>query len=507
MGFNLLLILLLVGSSTEVCRPGSGTGAPAAVGPRHGGVDWRQDPQQATVSGGYIALAQTQEEIEGALDLSRAAKEQIETFEGMLRRNGDMSAEKQAVIMLWLVDLYESIGEFDGVEWSYRRVLAFFPADVGVMNAYALFLIEKRHDGERAESLLVEASHWGRYTDARSLDRGGTYQLRSRVEIEKGDFESAIRHATMAVELMDDESSADARRVLAKSYLGAGYYDTAAEVYIDLIALERGAVTEDINALKLFIDRTDSYTAEDLNVLIDRAIADREAEKRRRVEAEAAELVAIPSSDGVMLEGTLRRRGGEGAILFIPDLGSTRTVYKPYAQLLGIDGISSLTLDLRGQGGSRSDSLLTQENLPLTHAQRLPDDVVAGFRFLERELRLDPSRIVIVTEGFAAPVVEQSLPRGGLAAPVVYLSPAFVPSDKDLANSVAFHPDLPILLFYSSEDLHALRSCSYFRKAKTFNKLKVYPLRNSGRGVDILRRNPDALESFQTWMRAVASGG
>jgi tetratricopeptide (TPR) repeat protein len=448
---------------------------------------------------------QTQEEIEGALDLTAEARKQIEQLEGMLTRNGDMSAERQAVILLWLVDLYESVGDYGEVERSYRRVLAFFPADVGIMNSYALFLIDLRRDGERAESLLVAASHWGRYTDARSLDRAGTYELLARVELDKDDYESAIRDASTAVVLRDDESSAGARRLLARSYVGAGDYDAAARTYVDLIALEHGAVVEDLNALKLMVDRTQTYEAADLNDVIERAIQERDTERRRQAEAEGAELVTIPSSDGFLLEGTLRRRQGEGAVLFVPDLGSTRTVYKPYAQLLGIDGISSLTLDLRGQGGSRCDSLLTQENMPLAHAQRLPDDVVAGFRYLREQLGLESPRIAIVSEGYAAPVVEMALPEGGLAAPVVYLSPAFLSPDKELANAIAFHPDLPILLYYSSEDLHALRSCSYFRNYKDFNKLEVRTVRDSGRGVGILRRNPGALEAFQVWIRRVVS--
>jgi tetratricopeptide (TPR) repeat protein len=472
-------------------------------------MDWRQDPRRPLNSLSSeptrhsIWLAQTQEELEGALDFTQAAKEQIGYFERMLV--SDLSAERQAAILLWLVDLYRSVGQYDGVERSYRRILAFFPADVGIMNSYALFLIEQGGASERAESLLVAATQWGRYTDARSLDRGGTYELLARVEMEKGDYDSAIKRARMAVELMDDESSAGARRVLAESLRHAGRYDDAARVYIDLIALERGAVIEDVNALKLFVDRTGSYRSEGLNAAIDSAIADREAEKRLRVEAEGAELVAIPSAGGVVLEGTLRRRAGEGAILFVPDMGSTRRAFTPYAQLLGVDGISSLTLDLRGQGGSRFDSLLTQENMPLRHAQRLPDDVVAGFRYLQGALRLDPARIVIVTEGYASPIVEQALPLGGLAAPVVHLSPAFTPLDKELANSIAFHPDFPVLLYYSDEDLHALRSCSYYRKAKNFSQLDIRRVRKSGRGVDILRRNPNALEGFQVWVRAATS--
>jgi hypothetical protein len=466
---------------------------------RAAGAPVRRHPRQPV-------MAQAQQEgIEGTLDLSDSAREQIEYFESMLRQSGDMAADRQAVVLLWLVDLYDAIEDFGAVERTYLRILAYYPADVGVLNSFGMFLIERQRDYERAESLLVEASRWGRYTDARSLDRGGTYELLARVEMEQEKYEIALRHASLAIELMDDESSVNARRILAETFRRSGEYDEAVLAYIDLIAIERGANTEDINSLKLFVDEAEHYEAGDLNGLIEDAVRERDTERRRHVEAEGAELVSIPSTGGVVLEGTLRRRDGPGAVLFIPDTGSTRTRYTPYAQILGVDGISSLTLDLRGQGGSRSDSLLTQQNMPLRHAQRLPDDVTAGFRYLQEALGLEAASIMIVTEGYGSSLVEKALHRDGLGSPVAHLSPSFNPDDKDLANSIAFHPDLDILLFYSSEDLHALRSCSYFRKAKKFNKLEIVPYEDSGRGIDILRRNPVALEKFQDWARKTVS--
>ncbi|MGD8414189.1 MAG: hypothetical protein PVF33_08145 [Candidatus Latescibacterota bacterium] len=452
-----------------------------------------------------IARAQTQEELEGTLDFTKTAEEQIDYFEGMLERNGDMSFERQTSILLWLIDLYRSLERYQDVERCYRQILVFYPDDTGVMNSYALFLIETGGKEERAESLLVTATKWARFEDTRSLDQGTTYELLARLKMESGDYDTAVENAKTAIALMDDEASAGARRVLAESLRRAGRYDAAAQAYIDLIALERGTVHEDINALQLFIDRTDSYRGEHLSATLDSAIAARAVEKRRQAEAEGAELVTVRARDGLELEGTLRRRDGDGAVLFVPDLGKSRRVFTPYAQLLGVDGISSLTLDLRGQGGSRYDSLLTQENLPLRHAQELPEDVVAGFRFLQRALKPPPAQIVIVTEGFASAVVERALPRGGLAAPVVHLSPAFDPLDKELANSIAFHPDFPVLVYYSTEDLHALRSASYFRNVKNFSGLQIRPLEKSGRGVEMLKRNPNALEGFQDWVRSVTA--
>jgi tetratricopeptide (TPR) repeat protein len=366
-------------------------------------------------------------------------------------------------------------------------------------------LIETGGREERAESLLVTATKWARFADTGSLDKGTTYELLARLKMESGDYDAAVENAKTAIALMDDEASAGARRVLAQSLRRAGRYDAAAQAYIELIALERGTIHEDINALQLFIGRTNSYRAEYLSATLDSAIAEREEEKRRQAAAEGAELVTVRARDGLELEGTLRRRDGEGAVLFIPDLGKSRRVFTPYAQLLGVDGISSLTLDLRGQGGSRYDSLLSQEDLPLSHAQELPEDVVAGFRYLQQAMQPASDRIVIVTEGFASPVVERALPRDGLAAPVVHLSPAFDPLDKELANSIAFHPDFPVLIYYSTEDLNALRSSSFFRNVKKFSKLDIRPLEKSGRGVDMLKRNPNALEGFQNWVRSATA--
>lgn len=450
-----------------------------------------------------IATGAAGQTVDGIVDRGADTRVQIDELETILRGNADMPAERQAVMLLWLAELYEYVGDSAGVESSYLRILAFFPYDVGVMNRYAAFLLDGRGESARAESLLVAASQWGRYTDARSLDRGRTYELLARVEMENGDLPAAERHALMAIELVDDEASAGARRVLAETLHRAGAHDAAVEEYIDLIALERGTHREDINSVRVIAAASDRYRNTDLNRLVEEAIVRREAARRDRIESEGAELVAVTARDGVELEGTLRRRGGSGAVLMIPGRNNTRSVWTPYAQLLGIDGISSLTLDLRGQGGSRSDSLPSPDGLDARHRERLPDDVVAGFRYLRDALSVAGESLVIAGEGDACAVIEKALRRGRLDAAVVYLSPGFDRGDRELRDAVSFHPRRPALLYYSREDLHALRSTSYFKKNKDLPDLTVNVLDRAGHGTDILRRDPGALESFQVWLRRV----
>jgi hypothetical protein len=155
--------------------------------------------------------------VEGIVDRSRDTRVQINELESILH-NSDMAAERQAVMLLWLAGLYEYVEDYDHVEWCYIRILAFFPYDVGVMNKYAAFLLDTESNSEKAESVLVAASQWGRHIDARSLNRGRTYELLAGVELDKGEYAAAERHAIMAIELVEDEASVGARRGRARTH-------------------------------------------------------------------------------------------------------------------------------------------------------------------------------------------------------------------------------------------------------------------------------------------------
>jgi hypothetical protein len=68
---------------------------------------------------------------EGVVDLRADTEEQIARIEILLRGNADMAAERQAIMLRWLVDLYELVGDHDNVEWCFQRILAFSPTMSG----------------------------------------------------------------------------------------------------------------------------------------------------------------------------------------------------------------------------------------------------------------------------------------------------------------------------------------------------------------------------------------
>jgi len=444
----------------------------------------------------------------GVIDLRADAAVQIEQIESILEDPRDMPAPNQVVFLRWLIELYEFVGETDKVEPCYRRILSFYPYDVGTLNAYARFLFEQKEAPARAESLLYDAALWGKYTDARSLDRGHTFELLSRVELTNGRLEEAIRDAETAIALVDEESAAGPLRVLAEAYVRSGAFDQAADTYLELIALERGLVREDINALKLFADKS-KYETGDLNDVIAKTVERKNEDRRRRLEATGAEQVVISSEDGVRLEASLRRGQGSGpggAVLFIHDLGGTRAGFVPFAELLFVDGVTTLSVDLRAHGGSRTDSLLSIEDLTGHHAEALVDDIIAGYRYLAEKFAIADGRVVVVAAGRSCALVEKALYRGHLSAPVVYLSPVFDRDDRGLRNAIAFHADLPMLVLYSTEDFEVRRTLQVFTDVKSFPHLDARPLSDAGHGIDILRRDPGALERFRAWILESLAG-
>jgi tetratricopeptide (TPR) repeat protein len=447
----------------------------------------------------FAARATTAQDIEGYIDFNQTVERQIAQLERLV--GGDLDARKQAVAYQWLIDLYHYVGKLDDVDRCYRSILSFFPDDVGTMNAYARFLMDDRKDNARAEEILKAAYARASATDTRSIDIGTTYQLRAELERRAGRYESAVALAGRAVELMSDERAADAMRIRAQSLLALERYDDAAEQYLRLIGIERGTNLEDVNALQLFASKTTRYGSGSVQSLVDGAIADARKRYLSRIELEGGSLVEVTSSDGAKLEGTLRRTEGPGAVLFVPDTGGLRSEFTPYAQILFVDDISSLAVDLRGQGGSRADSLQSYETLSQYNRDMLVEDVIAAYRYLQGSLGLDESHVAVVAAGHACALVEKALRDGRIAAPVVHISPVFPEFDPDLRSALAYHPDRPALFISAREDLSSMRSIRTFPgiEARSHSEVRAYS--DAGHGLETLRRSPDALEDFQGWLR------
>jgi len=444
-------------------------------------------------------LARQGSDTEGVIDISSEFEKQIERIQSRLLSNPDMDAEKQSVLLTWLIELYDSTSRYEEVGKCYEKILSFFPQDVGVRNRYAEFLMRRLHKTKKARRILVDALRYAELTEAKASDRGNTHLLLGRLAYGEGDYGKAIDEFTKAVFLFEERPGLREKALesLVSSYVRIGDYDEAFEEKLRIIAARGRYSAGEKKELAELLERSGKKNGKDLSRLIEDAIEKEKEKKQARIESKGAELVSIESPDGFPLEGTFYRAEGKRAALFVAPPGRSRTVFDVTAQLVYASGASALTLDLRGSGGSR---LFDPEDPRERDDEKMKDDVRAGIRFLENRLEVPGDSIVIVTAGEGAAIVESAVARSGIKSSVAYLSPVFDRENVETFNAISFRPDLPVLIIYSVEDRSSLLSVEFFRKAKKLSRLRVLELQKKGHGTGILSRSPAALKALLDWI-------
>ncbi len=435
----------------------------------------------------------------GSVDIRESVNQRIRELESQI--GGDTAAEKQAVILRWLADLYVSVGDLDAAEQAYERILAFFSFDTATSNAYARFLIDVRGDAGRAERVLRDAIGWADALDEPPVAIGHTYALRARVLRALGRCAEAIEPSDRAVEMLDEDAAEEALRVRAACLAEAGRLDEARRNYAELLGSNGAANPDDVSgfiaALTAGPGRIDAGEVESA---IAKAIEDARERRREAAKAEGATIVEMRTSDGVRIEGTFRRGGDlPRAVVFVPESSSRRSVYTPYAQLLSLDGISTLTVDPRGHGDSRSDSLPSFNGMSETHRARIADDIALAVRRAGEETGAPAHRIVVIAAGDGCAAVERALHEHALACSIVHLSPVFDPEDRALASALSFRQPRPSMLLVSDEDVYALHSLGYFLDRAGTNGVKSDVLTGAGHGNSLLR-DPEHFAGVLTWI-------
>jgi tetratricopeptide (TPR) repeat protein len=448
-----------------------------------------------------LAIPAEAQDSTGTVDTRGDVANQIRTLEMMI--GGDVAAEKQAVTLRWLADLYVLAGRLDDAQRAYERILVFYPNDVASNNAYAEFLLEHKHNPARADSTLRAALAWDRAAPVHSSYLGRTYALLARALRDRGRCDEALTASEKALGLLDEDSAEDALRVRAGCLTDLGRRDDAHAAYLLLIGETAASRADDVNAFIALASgpnhRVDAATVQgEIAAAIDSARANR----RKAAAAEGATIVELDGADHVRLEGTLRGNGKDAAILFVPDIGERRVLYTPYAQLLSIGGITTLTIDLRGQGDSRCDTLPDFEHMSPDQRDRLPDDVATAYDFLRTRTRLPETHIAIVASGEASEIVERALHDHALEPAVVHLSPIFDPADRDLASALSFHPPRPALAVASREDVYAVRSLELFAASVDSGLADTRVYDAAGHGVDLLR-DPGRFDAISRWLDRV----
>lgn len=440
----------------------------------------------------------TAQDSTGVVDTRRDIAARIQELQQQV--GGDESAEQQSVVLLWLADLYVSAGRLDDAAAAYEQVLTFFPFDPAATNAYARFLLDQRGDPEHAEKILHDALANANALDSPPPYIGQTYALRARALRALGRCEDALSPSDNALALLDTDAAEDALRIRAACLAETGRRDQARQAFLDLIGTSGGSNADDVSSYIALLTATSGHVEaagvkQDIAGAIERARAERRADAR----AEGAEIVELRARDGARVEATLRKGDGARAVVFVPETGERRATYTPYAQLLALDGVTTLTVDPRGYGDSRCDSLPDAALFTDDQRARIADDIATAIQYLRDERGIATADIAVVSAGDGVGYVERARHENALAVATIHLSPILNPDDRAVAAALSFRPPRAALVLASGEDVYAVRSLGYFRTAAGDDSVTTRVFRSAGHGVSIIR-DPARYRMMADWI-------
>ena len=444
------------------------------------------------------AAAQQQSDSTGTVDTRPSVRAQIERLERLT--SGDVTPDKMTVYLRWLADLYTGIGDLDGAQSAYQRILVLDPYDLASSNLLAMFLLDQRKKPGDALQFLDQTIGWASKQEPTPLYLGQTYALQARALRELGRYDEALAASNRATARLDPDAAEEVLRIQAVSLQELGKRDDAEKAFEHLIGLTGGSSADDINSLiALETAKSGSIDAKQLRARVQKAIDDARREREETLRHDGAEMVVLEGEGLVRLEGTLRRGKGPNAVLFVPDLGGRRSAYTPYAQLLALDGVTAFAIDPRGHGDSRCDSLPSFLELSLDNRERIASDIATARRYMTDTLKIPTARIAVVVAGAASTDVEHAMHSLDLGTIVVHLSPVFDPLDRDVASAIAFRPPRPALVMVSEEDMYSVQSVSAMQAAQPDQPITVKTVRSSGHGVTLLHR-PENFAVITEWL-------
>jgi pimeloyl-ACP methyl ester carboxylesterase/Tfp pilus assembly protein PilF len=450
-----------------------------------------------------IPAAWGQTDISGVIDLDAQKRHQIAVIQARLNADLDLAAERQVVLLQWLIELLESTGELDRVRNCYEKILSFYPNDVRTLNDYGEFLFETAGDTVMAQKILRDAAQYSRLINTPARLTGRTYFLLGKLHHLRADHARAVEFFETARLYLGSEVPEPHLRLLGLSFAQLGQYDQAVQTWLELIGQQKGLNNDDIESFKQIHRLAGRYRDQAPDELIDLAVSNYMDRRRRELQGQGAELVSFPASDGYLLTGSRYSSAGSQAVLFVSELGQSQSDWRVYAQLLFVTGITNLAFDLRGHGDSRSRSIPAVEHLTAGDLSRFAGDIKSALSFLDSTAGRIFNQRAIVAVGTGCGWVELALHNQPETTGVLYISPLFDTEDQELAHAIAFRRDRPTLIIYSTEDVLAAASCRSLAETKPFQHLEIIRLSQAGHGLEALNQDLTATGQFEKWIHKV----
>lgn len=194
------------------------------------------------------------------------------------------------------------------------------------------------------------------------------------------------------------------------------------------------------------------------------------------------EQVTFTTSDGIVIAGTLYPAGpGSPAVLCLHQWRSERSEFAPFARKLQAAGITALTIDMRGYGGSTKTSKgATVEPGRITAA-----DIDAAMAFLRTHKSVDAGRMGLLGASYGSSnAIIYAADHAEIRA-VALLSPGLnyhkvLPTEP----AVTRYGKRPLLAIAGSEDMRSVEAVARFRDIAGMS-ITTKLFENGGHGVEL----------------------
>lgn len=198
--------------------------------------------------------------------------------------------------------------------------------------------------------------------------------------------------------------------------------------------------------------------------------------------AGASQEVQFTTSDGIVITGTLYPAGDAApTVLCLHQWRSDRSSFAALAKKLQSSGITVLSIDMRGYGGSTK----TADGKSIRPDRKAGADIQAAMRFLREQKSVDAAHIGLIGASYGSSNAIIYAAGDPMVRAVVLLSPGLnYFNELPTEGPVKKYKGRPMLAVASSEDLRSVETVDVYRAALPGIEVKMYE--SAGHGTDIL---------------------
>lgn len=189
-------------------------------------------------------------------------------------------------------------------------------------------------------------------------------------------------------------------------------------------------------------------------------------------------------------------------VVFIHMLRGSQADWGDVVKRLNMEGIASVTLDLRGHGVSTSKEGKTvlQKDLSAQDYLAMPSDVELVLKEVEKNKNVDPDHLILIGASIGANSALLYASKDSRVKGVVLLSPGLDYHGVKTSEAAEKYKGRPALILSSTGDTYSYTSSTALsRKMGPSSLLKTY--KGSEHGTALFLANPLLLEEIVQWVK------